>query len=502
MNDSVPVQIPAQDLDVEGFIVSAEERQAIIALLNSSPGPNVLEKTKAFPDGSPLEGRKPTFSAIKDANGTILLLHDKAVLGKGAFGNVVVAQVIQSSDARMAVGDYYAVKVQQPRNAKLAKKIEKEDEIGRDLGLNMSGFAAGRLYYSIMPVLQGEPLSKAVPSYVGKFKKDEKPQTPFDKPEDFNVPYFISLFQRMTDAVNVVHQNGIIHLDIKPDNMMMDPKTGEIKLIDFGTSKRRNEELPEPSRETIGTPAYMASDYFNEECIQPLSTKQDIYSLARTFELVMYGNMLKMNAQSYDERAPMPSLNEFELYVSSHLKNQMLPNDNHSPDIEAINELTDLIQVMRNQDPSVRPEATEIRARLNAISDKYQHAPKMAGPSTDTNPLIEAENFVQSIMKDLKGFRNAQSKEHMKRITPMLQQHGKSEQLAQVRQLLYDLDQVKIALKEHRYFDADAAYRNVGAIVKAHADANGDYVAKLCDKVQNDILNRAAPSERSKLHVS
>lgn len=500
MNDGVPVQIPRQDLNDAGFMISAEEQQAIIAQLNTTPGPSLLDKNKAFPEGSPLPGKKPTFNAIKDEKGTILVIHDKAVLGKGSFGNVVVAQVIHSADTSMKEGGFCAVKMQQLRNAKMIKKIAKEDGIGKDMGLNLSSFAVGKLYYSVMPVLHGKTLSKSVPSYVGNFSPEDKAQTPFDKPEDFNVLYFINLFQRMTNAVDYLHQAGIIHLDIKPDNMIMDPNTGEIKLIDFGTSKRRNEELSPPSSEAIGTPAYMASEIFDEAYQSALSTKQDIYSLARTFELLMYGNMLKMNAQSYEERAPAPSLNEYDLYRSSYLKEQRLSNDIQSPDIEAINDLIDLIQVMRNQaDPDRRPEATEIQARLNAISIKYQNAPRQ---SDYTTALTEAEKFVHSLMGDLKNMRKVHSKEHMRRITPMFEQHGKNDELTQVRELLYEIDQVRIALKENRYFDAEAVYSQVDSVVKKHADANGNQAAKLCDKIHDFIESRPASSERSKLHVS
>lgn len=499
MNDKVPAQIPQQDLDPAGFIISSEEQLAIIALLNASNEPKVLAKGTRFPDGSPLNGKTLTFSAIKDEHGNIMILHDKAVLGKGAFGNVVVAQVIQSSDPLIKPGDFCAVKMQALKKAKDAARIQKEDSIGKMLGLNMSSFAAGMNYYSVMPVLPGQPVSKAVASYVGKFKKDEKPNSSFDNPEDFNVPYFISLFQRLTNAVEVVHQAGIVHLDIKPDNMIENPDTGEVVLMDFGTSQLRKDQLASPAESAIGTPTFMASEFFDSEYTEQLSTKQDIYSLARTFELAMYGNMLKLNDQTYELRAPSPVLDGSPLYTSSHLKNQRIPNENQSPAIDAVNDLIELIHVMRNPNPNTRPEASEIKARLGAISAKYEmainSAAQVAGPS---NQMSDARNLVKALSDELKTMRDSKAKDQMRRITPMFNQ---GDELGVVRELRYEIDKVKSDLKNNRCFDAEAVYSKVESIVKKHADAAGNQAARLCYNTLNDIQNRRAPAVRSKFDV-
>lgn len=44
---------------------------------------------------------------------------------------------------------------------------------------------------------------------------------------------------QIIDGVNFIHKQGIVHLDLKPENIMCVNKTGsKIKLIDFGLARR------------------------------------------------------------------------------------------------------------------------------------------------------------------------------------------------------------------------------------------------------------------------
>ena len=46
------------------------------------------------------------------------------------------------------------------------------------------------------------------------------------------------IFNQIVQAVEILHEHGICHRDLKPDNLLYNSKTGNIKLMDFNISKR------------------------------------------------------------------------------------------------------------------------------------------------------------------------------------------------------------------------------------------------------------------------
>ncbi|MGB7546475.1 MAG: protein kinase [Terracidiphilus sp.] len=92
----------------------------------------------------------------------------------------------------------------------------------------------------------------------------------------------LQLFLRVCDAVAYAHRNLIVHLDLKPSNILV-TTDGTVKLLDFGTSK-----LIQPdsllTTTVMATPAYASPEQLRNE---PVTTSCDIYALgAVLFELL------------------------------------------------------------------------------------------------------------------------------------------------------------------------------------------------------------------------
>lgn len=99
---------------------------------------------------------------------------------------------------------------------------------------------------------------------------------------NLSIPERLQLFLRVCDAVAYAHRNLIVHLDLKPSNILVTAE-GTVKLLDFGTSK-----LIQPdsllTTTVMATPAYASPEQLRNE---PVTTSCDVYALgAVLFELL------------------------------------------------------------------------------------------------------------------------------------------------------------------------------------------------------------------------
>jgi non-specific serine/threonine protein kinase/serine/threonine-protein kinase len=93
----------------------------------------------------------------------------------------------------------------------------------------------------------------------------------------------VLLFVQVCQGVQHAHQKGLIHRDLKPNNLLVAEIGGQAvsKVIDFGIAKALDQPLTASSELTgagaIGTPSYMSPEAFTG--IGDLDTRTDIYSL-------------------------------------------------------------------------------------------------------------------------------------------------------------------------------------------------------------------------------
>ncbi len=155
--------------------------------------------------------------------------------------------------------------------------------------------AYGDLRYMVMEFIDG-------PTLRAEFEERRRKNSPFTLSE------IARIFGALTSAVDYAHAQGIIHHDLKPDNVMITP-AGQVVLTDFGIARLLDSQQT-AADVVAGTAAYMAPEQAQGE----LSDKRsDIYSLGIIlYELIagevpFKGNPLSVIAQHIKEPPPPPT---------------------------------------------------------------------------------------------------------------------------------------------------------------------------------------------------
>lgn len=138
----------------------------------------------------------------------------------------------------------------------------------------------------------------------------------------FNLSYdkIMIFFVQLVDAVHYMHSKQIAHLDIKLENIMIDPETDKLKLIDFGHA------TDNPTISNLGgTHPYIAPEGFGKKPI--IAIKADIWSLGIIlYELITtsipweFSNEVDQTFCDYKRTNDLRLRNDIPLILSELLK--------------------------------------------------------------------------------------------------------------------------------------------------------------------------------------
>ena len=101
---------------------------------------------------------------------------------------------------------------------------------------------------------------------------------------------FLEFAIQIVNILKNIHQQGVIHKDVNPANIVLNQKTGQLKFIDFGTSTRLSRETPIFRIPELleGTPAYISPEQTGR-MNRLLDYRADFYSLGISFYQLLTG---------------------------------------------------------------------------------------------------------------------------------------------------------------------------------------------------------------------
>ncbi|HUW58350.1 MAG TPA: serine/threonine-protein kinase [Planctomycetota bacterium] len=197
------------------------------------------------------------------------------LIGRGAGSEVYKARHMRS-------GEIAAVKIVRhdaPDSARLFKQITNEFKVARKWThpnlVRLHELVAERL------LLWKLQLALAMEYVPGDSLSADGNYTPRQ---------IVDYYAQLADAMNYMHRHGYIHLDMKPQNVIVTPE-GQAKIMDFGLCTRKGRYNPRVQ----GTPDFMAPEQPRKGWVDE---RTDIYNLGATLFHVITGKAVHMTLTS------------------------------------------------------------------------------------------------------------------------------------------------------------------------------------------------------------
>lgn len=223
--------------------------------------------------------------------------------------------------------------------------------------------------YIVMEFIEGQTLRALA---------NERPQ----------IPRLLPVFRQLSEALAAAHASGIVHRDIKPDNLML-RADGYVKVLDFGIARLSRQAEPEDATMTsggtipgmlIGTARYMSPEQARGELAEGPS---DIFSLGIVFYEVSTG------------RHPFYSSTP-GMTMSGILADEPQEPRRVNPEIPAA--LEDLILRMLAKERLLRPRAEGVASSLAAMTQSAP-APAVAAGVNAQRSSVGREGELRTLLQ-------------------------------------------------------------------------------------------------------
>ncbi|MBI3183774.1 MAG: protein kinase [Myxococcales bacterium] len=187
-------------------------------------------------------------------------------------------------------------------------------------------------------------------------------------------PCAVRLLAQLAEGLAAIHARGILHRDLKPQNVALAPTTRglQARLLDFGIAKLAESEgdpsVSQPGQ-VVGTPAYLSP----EQCAaRPLDTRSDVYA----FGVLAY--------RALTGKLPFQGPTPHELMVQ-HLFARPNPLEEVAPELRSHPELCTLVARCLEKNPSRRPvSGSSLLRQLAALPAPKRERPLASEPSFAT----------------------------------------------------------------------------------------------------------------------
>ncbi len=364
------VQIPVSGKDEIGVLAGAfrgllsdlRDKQSLVELLQQGSGgvtlPMVITPTMRMQAGSA--------PIIEPGQLFVRRYLVKEVLGVGGMGMVFKA-IDQELNEPIAIKTLKSEMLSKDPSAlerfrseiKLARRISHRNvvrthDIGEEAGV----------YFITMEYVEGKSLKELIRSR-GKLPAQAT----------------ITIARQICRGLEVAHEQGIIHRDIKPQNLAVDP-SGVVKIMDFGIARlaQRTEPGATQAGMVVGTPEYMAPEQLMGDDVD---ARADIYAVGVVMYECLVGqppitadNVLTLITRKLETtpEAPHKLVPEVPAALGALVMRTMARDMNERPQSAA--ELSELLLAIGEEPESGRRTSSALRMAADAQTPRMNAALK------------------------------------------------------------------------------------------------------------------------------
>ena len=253
---------------------------------------------------------------------------------------------------------------------KLLKAELAEDETARKRFDRESRSAAKIRHPNVAAVYRVGALQDETPFYIMEYVEGRNLADALQAEGVMTIEEACHTLSQVASALAAAHESGIVHRDVKPDNVVRERDSDRVVLTDFGIAA-----ILETGGETItrltqqgqllGDPRYMSPEQLLGEAV---TDESDVYSLG----IVGY-ELLTL-------KAPYEGTTNVQL-VTAHLKKSPIPLARLRPDVDPY--LAELLERCLAKNPRHRPRASDVAKALEQVTED---------PHSPVQP-VQAETF-------------------------------------------------------------------------------------------------------------
>ena len=201
-------------------------------------------------------------------------------------------------------------------------------------------------------------------------------------------PQLVGIMRDVAEALAFAHAQGVVHRDIKPDNILLTPE-GQAVVSDFGIARAVSGYVSATGvNMTIGTPHYLSPEQAQG---RPLDGRSDLYSLGITLYKAATGDL------------PFKSKDWYEL-ARMHVEEAPAPPRIAHPDLSR--KLERIILRLLAKHPDDRPAtADELLAELEAMHDPGRDTRSFKVPDAYRGAITSTIDAQKSPDKEKKWWR-------------------------------------------------------------------------------------------------